>query len=249
MGRTGLVARVLIESTLPQLDHLFDYGIPDDLAAAARPGVRVRVPLRSAGRVADGYLIEVLDAGGAVLATLNAPVSGIEPPKDAAADFHGALSPVEAIVSAAPVLTAEVWRLARRVADRAAGNASDVLRLAIPLALCGSRRPGSPRRTKPRRTKPNLLRKPNPRHPPVSLTTRPVCSTRPWPSRGASAWPPYPPSSPCRTGAPSATGPPRWPNSPRQPFGAGEAPSSAFPTTATRTSSRPPSMPARPREP
>ncbi|MDY7544033.1 MULTISPECIES: primosomal protein N' [unclassified Cryobacterium] len=132
MGRTGLVARVLIESTLPQLDHLFDYGIPDELAAAARPGVRVRVPLRSAGRVADGYLIEVLDAGGAVLSTLNAPAGDIEPPKGAGADFHGALSPIEAIVSAAPVLTAEVWRLARRVADRAAGNASDVLRLAIP---------------------------------------------------------------------------------------------------------------------
>ncbi|MCI4657570.1 primosomal protein N' [Cryobacterium zhongshanensis] len=130
MGRTGLVARVLIESTLPQLDHLFDYGIPDDLAAAARPGVRVRVPLRSAGRVADGYLIEVLDAGGIVLATLNAPVSGTEPAKDAS--FQGTLSPIETVVSAAPVLTAEVWRLARRVADRAAGNASDVLRLAIP---------------------------------------------------------------------------------------------------------------------
>jgi len=132
MGRTGLVARVLIESTLPQLDHLFDYGIPEDLAAAARPGVRVRVPLRSAGRVADGYLIEVLGAGGAVLATLNAPVSDTALALAADADFHGALSPIEAIVSEAPVLTSEVWRLARRVADRAAGNASDVLRLAIP---------------------------------------------------------------------------------------------------------------------
>ncbi|HZK58719.1 MAG TPA: primosomal protein N', partial [Cryobacterium sp.] len=118
MTRTGLVARVLIDSPLPQLDHLFDYGIPDDLAAGARPGVRVRVPLRSAGRVADGYLIEVIDpvrAGG-----------------DKTAGFSGTLSPIEAVVSPAQVLTPEVWRLARRLADRAAGNASDVIRLAVP---------------------------------------------------------------------------------------------------------------------
>jgi primosomal protein N' (replication factor Y) len=44
------VARVLIDSPLPQLDRLFDYGIPEALRESAVPGVRVRVPLRSAGR-------------------------------------------------------------------------------------------------------------------------------------------------------------------------------------------------------
>ncbi|MET0976594.1 MAG: hypothetical protein ABWX82_13090, partial [Leifsonia sp.] len=52
MTHGGLIARVLIDSPLPQLDHLFDYAIPDNLAHLAQPGVRVRVPLRSANRVA-----------------------------------------------------------------------------------------------------------------------------------------------------------------------------------------------------
>ena len=49
------VARVLLDSPLPQLDRLFDYAIPRELDADAQPGVRVRVPLRSAGRVVDGF--------------------------------------------------------------------------------------------------------------------------------------------------------------------------------------------------
>jgi primosomal protein N' (replication factor Y) len=129
MTRTGLIARVLIDSPLPQLDHLFDYAIPDELAPLAQPGVRVRVPLRSANRVADGYLIDLIDphelpAGGAADATLDGtgPDTG----------YSGKLSPIDTIVSAVPVLTAPVWQLARRLADRAAGNASDIVRLAVP---------------------------------------------------------------------------------------------------------------------
>lgn len=111
MAAAGRVARVVLDSPLPQLDHLFDYSIPEELADQAVPGVRVRVPLRSAGRVADGYLVEVGD------------------PDDG---YEGTLSPIEAVVSAAQVLTPGVWRLARRLADRSAGTASDILRLAVP---------------------------------------------------------------------------------------------------------------------
>ncbi|MFT2816243.1 primosomal protein N' [Leifsonia sp. A12D58] len=117
MTHTGLVARVLIDSPLPQLDHLFDYSIPAELADIALPGVRVKVPFR-AGRIAAGYLIEVTDAG--------AGGPGGEPA------FTGTLSPLDSVVSAVQVLTPEVARLARQVADRAAGNASDVIRLAVP---------------------------------------------------------------------------------------------------------------------
>jgi len=128
MTRTGLVARVLIDSPLPQLDHLFDYRIPEELATLARPGVRVRVPLRSAGRVADGYLIEVVGQAPAAAPTGKEPTTldGVTP------DYHGALSPLDSVVSEASVLTPAVWKLARRVADRAAGNASDIIRLAVP---------------------------------------------------------------------------------------------------------------------
>lgn len=103
------VARVLVDSPLPQLDRLLDYRIPDRLEGV-EPGVRVSVPLRSAKRMATAYVVEL--AGDA--------------------DFPGPLSEVAAVVSPVRVLRPEVWRLARAVADRAAGAANDVLRLAIP---------------------------------------------------------------------------------------------------------------------
>jgi primosomal protein N' (replication factor Y) len=107
----GMVARVAIDSPLPQLDHLFDYSIPHELVGTAVPGVRVMVPFRSAGRLSRGYIVEVA------------------PREDG---FDGVLSPLDSVVSEVPVLTPELWNLARRLADRAAGSATDILRLAIP---------------------------------------------------------------------------------------------------------------------
>jgi primosomal protein N' (replication factor Y) len=107
---TPTVARVLIDSPLPQLDRLFDYSIPAAMAAEALPGVRVRVPLRSMGRIADGYIVAVAGPG----------------------DFAGRLSELDSVVSVARVLAPEVWTLSRRLADRAAGSASDIVRLAVP---------------------------------------------------------------------------------------------------------------------
>jgi primosomal protein N' (replication factor Y) len=103
------VARVLVDSVLPQLDRLLDYRIPPSLEGV-EPGVRVSVPLRSAKRMATAYVVELGED----------------------ADFPGPLSEVAAVVSPVPVLRPEVWRLARAVADRAAGSVNDVLRLAIP---------------------------------------------------------------------------------------------------------------------
>ncbi|HYI34736.1 MAG TPA: primosomal protein N', partial [Glaciibacter sp.] len=124
MTHTGLVARVLIDSPLPQLDHLFDYGIPPELAEIARPGVRVTVPFRTTGRVATGYLIEVVDPHAAPGSDAASADTGLP--------FTGTLSPLESVISAAQVLAPEIWRLARKVADRSAGNASDIIRLAVP---------------------------------------------------------------------------------------------------------------------
>jgi primosomal protein N' (replication factor Y) len=140
MTRTGLIARVLIDSPLPQLDHLFDYAIPDELAHLAQPGVRVRVPLRSANRVADGYLVDLIDPGAPAAAPAGRPDPGSAAPSTAATldgvgvdtGYSGRLSPVDSILSAVPVLTEPVWNLARRLADRSAGNASDIVRLAVP---------------------------------------------------------------------------------------------------------------------
>jgi primosomal protein N' (replication factor Y) len=106
---TLTVARVLVDSPLPQLDRLLDYRIPEAIQGIV-PGVRVSVPLRAASRVAEGFVVEL----------------------SSQQDFPGPLSDIIALISPVPVLQPEVWLLARAVADRAAGSASDVLRLAIP---------------------------------------------------------------------------------------------------------------------
>lgn len=104
------IARVMLESPLPQLDRLFDYRVPSSMSVEAVPGVRVKVPLRSAGRIARGYIVEVTENSF----------------------YPGNLSDIEEVVSRVPVLSPEVWALARRVADRSGGGASDVVRLAVP---------------------------------------------------------------------------------------------------------------------
>lgn len=101
-------ARVVVDSRLPQLDRLFEYRVPPGLEGVA-PGVRVRVPLRG-DRQATGYVVEVADER----------------------DWEGEVADVEKVLSTVPVLQPEVWALARAVADRAAGGAADVLRVAIP---------------------------------------------------------------------------------------------------------------------
>jgi primosomal protein N' (replication factor Y) (superfamily II helicase) len=103
------IARVLLDSPLPQLDRLFDYALPAEIVDPV-PGTRVRVPLRTAGRVVDGYIVEL----------------------DTESDADRPLSEVDTVVSPVPVLPDRLYRLARRVADRAAGSASDILRLVIP---------------------------------------------------------------------------------------------------------------------
>lgn len=107
---TPRVARILLDSALPQLDHLFDYAVPESLAGELRVGQRVRVPFRSQSRRSHGYVIELVERS----------------------EFEGELQPIAEIVGPVAVLTPEVWRLARAVSDRAAGSAGDILRLAIP---------------------------------------------------------------------------------------------------------------------
>ncbi|MCR8671771.1 primosomal protein N', partial [Agrococcus sp. HG114] len=101
-------ARVVVDSRLPQLDRLFEYRVPPGMAEL-EPGVRVRVPLRNE-RAASGYVVEVAQSR----------------------DWEGEVADVERVISPVPVLQPEVWSLARAVADRAAGIAADVLRVAIP---------------------------------------------------------------------------------------------------------------------
>lgn len=102
------VARVAVDNPLPHLDRPFDYLVPAALHDSAQPGVRVRV--RFAGKLADGFLLERVESS----------------------EHQGRLAPLERVVSAERVLTPEIAALARAVADRYAGTLADVLRLAVP---------------------------------------------------------------------------------------------------------------------
>ncbi|WP_026303598.1 primosomal protein N' [Jongsikchunia kroppenstedtii] len=102
------MARVLPLLGLAHLDREFDYQVDATQDEAAQPGVRVRV--RFAGRLVDGYLIERRET----------------------TDHPGKLGWLERVVSPEQVLTPELLRLSRLVADRYAGTLTDVLRLAIP---------------------------------------------------------------------------------------------------------------------
>lgn len=102
------VARVCVDTPLPHLDRPFDYLVPADADAAAQPGVRVRV--RFAGQLVDGFLLD----------------------RTAASGHDGRLAFLDRVVSPEAVAAPEVVALAREIADRYAGTLSDVLRLAVP---------------------------------------------------------------------------------------------------------------------
>lgn len=94
--------------SVPHLDREFDYLVTAEQSEQAQPGVRVRV--RFHGRLVDAFIWE----------------------RRADTDHIGRLGRLERVISAEPVLTAEVRRLVEAVAARYGGSRADVLRLAIP---------------------------------------------------------------------------------------------------------------------
>ena len=102
------VARVAVDISLAHLDRPFDYLVSATMDEAAVPGCRVRV--RFAGQLVDGYLLDRIQTS----------------------EHQGKLARLERVISPEPVLTPEIFDLARAVADRYAGTLADVLRLAIP---------------------------------------------------------------------------------------------------------------------
>ncbi|MDP4013421.1 MAG: primosome assembly protein PriA [Candidatus Nanopelagicales bacterium] len=110
------VARVLVDTSLPHMDRLFDYSVPEDLDKAASPGARVRV--RLGPRTHDGFVISRCHGS----------------------DHGSRLRPIDSVVSPVPVLTPEVADLSRMVADHYAGSMFDVVRLAVPPRHAGAER-------------------------------------------------------------------------------------------------------------
>lgn len=127
------VARVLVDKGVLHLDRYFDYAVPEEMDAEARPGVRVRVRFgagrgrvregrREGGGLIDGYLVE----------------------RRAESDYAGPLAALAQVVSPEPVLSEELLGLARAVADRYAGSLADVLQLAVPPRSARAERRPSP---------------------------------------------------------------------------------------------------------
>lgn len=102
------IAQVRIDSPLPHLDRVFDYGVPAPMAADAQPGVRVRV--RFAGRLIGGFIVG----------------------RTASSAIAGEIRPLERVVSPEVVLTPDVLALVEAVAERYAGTFADVVRMAVP---------------------------------------------------------------------------------------------------------------------
>lgn len=122
------IAEVLVDLPLAHLDRPFEYSVPDELAATAVPGARVRV--RFAGQDVDGF----------VIARKEQP------------EHQGRLAPLRRVVSPEPVLTPAVLDTCREVARARAGTVSDVLRLAVPPRHATAERnlSGEPAPTPPR---------------------------------------------------------------------------------------------------
>ncbi|MFE4972954.1 primosomal protein N' [Kitasatospora sp. NPDC056651] len=112
------VARVVVDKGVLTIDKFFDYEVPAAMAEEAQPGVRVRVRFgarvvkgqREGGELHDGFIVARLEKS----------------------DFAGPLAPLAQVLSPEPVLTPQLLRLCRTVADRYAGTLADVLQLAVP---------------------------------------------------------------------------------------------------------------------
>jgi primosomal protein N' (replication factor Y) len=101
------VARVAVDLPLANLDRAFDYAVPASLDQEAQPGVRVKV--RFAGRLRDGFILERAEPGE-----------------------RSGLADLVKVVSPEPVLSPAVAALIRDVADHYAGSFADVVRTAVP---------------------------------------------------------------------------------------------------------------------
>src|SRR5699024_10162284 len=102
------VARVLIDHPVPHLARVFDYAVPEKLAEAALPGVRVRV--KFAGKLRDGYLLE----------------------RVVSSDHLGPLATLQRVSGSVQGLRRALRALCEATARRYGGTLADVLRLAIP---------------------------------------------------------------------------------------------------------------------
>jgi primosomal protein N' (replication factor Y) len=107
---TGHVARVAFVSALPQLDRLFDYEIPAQLADAIKVGQLVTVPFGRSSKAREGFVIET----------------------GTASNFAGELSEITSIVSPRVLLAPKIISLCQALATRQALSLGELLKSACP---------------------------------------------------------------------------------------------------------------------
>lgn len=103
-----IVARIAVENTTLQFDKLFSYLLPEQYAAAVRPGCRVMVPFGSGNRKRMGMVFSLAQEDGE------------------------GLKPIASVSDREPVLTEELLRLAEWIADRTFSTRYDAVKLLLP---------------------------------------------------------------------------------------------------------------------
>ena len=104
------IAKLAIQSNLPQLDRLFDYLVPDSLSEQAVIGSRVKVLFGRSKKPLDAFIIDF--------------------PR--VSEFSGRLSEILEVVGPAQTLNPNVFKLCQQLAERSASTLGDVIKLAIP---------------------------------------------------------------------------------------------------------------------
>jgi primosomal protein N' (replication factor Y) len=104
------IAKLAIQSNLPQLDRLFDYAVPDSLLDVAKVGSRVRVMFGRSKKPLDAFIVDF--------------------PNDS--EFKGRLSEVLEVVGNAQTLQPGVFKLCQQLSERSATTLGELLKLAIP---------------------------------------------------------------------------------------------------------------------
>jgi len=104
------IAKLAIQSNLPQLDRLFDYFVPESLSEQASIGSRVRVMFGRSKKPLDAFIVDFAKES----------------------EFSGRLSEILEVVGPSETLKENVFKLCQQLAERSATTPGDILKLAIP---------------------------------------------------------------------------------------------------------------------
>lgn len=104
------IAKVAIQSSLPQLDRLFDYEIPDSLTPKTQIGSKVKVSFGRSAKPLEAFIVDIVGES----------------------NFSGKLSPIIDVVGEAPFLSSDILEVAKELSLRYSCNLGEILKVAVP---------------------------------------------------------------------------------------------------------------------